>query len=188
VLQRHAHAELVRQRIAARQLSGGQGRRHLSQGEGIAPGALPQKGADLRCRCHARSLDEQCIAGHPVQACHGELRQAGDRVPPGVRFRGGEEQGDPLRVHTPGHENQCVHRLGVEPLDVIHDAQQRLMFGEFGEQAQDRQRDQEPVAALGGNHAQRPFERGRLQGWDGVKVTEGRPKELMQRGERQSGL
>jgi len=69
---------------------------------------------------------------------------------------------DPLRVHSARDEAQGVGRFRIDPLRVVHDAQHRTLLGKLREQAERRERDQEPVGALGGSQAERPLEGGRL--------------------------
>ena len=71
-----------------------------------------------------------------------ELRQAGERV---AQLSCREKERDPLRQQTARHEGQHPRGRTIEPLRVINDTQERLLFGGLGQQAKDGQSDQERI-------------------------------------------
>src|SRR5918995_5213546 len=65
-----------------------------------------------------------------------------------LALAGGEEHGDPLRLEPPGDEDERVRGRIVEPLRIVDEAEDRLILGGLGEQAQRRERHEEAVAHL----------------------------------------
>ncbi|MCZ7424197.1 hypothetical protein O7607_00490 [Micromonospora sp. WMMA1949] len=56
-----------------------------------------------------------------------------------------EQEGQPFGPHPSGHEGQDLRRSLIQPLRVVDETQQRLFFGDLGQQVEDGQPDQEPV-------------------------------------------
>ena len=52
---------------------------------------------------------------------------------------------DPLRQQAPRHERQRLRRGPIEPLHIVDQAHERLRLGRLGQQAQDRQGDEEAI-------------------------------------------
>ncbi len=136
----------------------------------------------MRSRRHAGPLDEQGVAREPVQAHHDDLGQIGNRL------GRGQDQRDPLRVHATSHETQGVHRLRIEPLDVVDHAQHRSLLADVGEQAEYGECDQEPAGALRGLEPEGASEGRRLQFGDRREMLEHGPEQLVESGEGESGL
>jgi hypothetical protein len=57
----------------------------------------------------------------------------------------GDEQADPVDVQPASDEGQGVQGLGVQPVGVVDDAQQRSLRGDVRRQGQRAQSDQEAV-------------------------------------------
>ena len=68
---------------------------------------------------------------------------------------GREDHRNRLGQQAPRDEGKCLHRHFVDPLRVIDDAEQGLIVGGCGHQAQHRQPDQETVRALHQRRGQR---------------------------------
>ena len=79
-------------------------------------------------------------------------RQLGHVEGAGIRPRlvvaGGEHDDDPFGEQPPGDEQQRVPGGGVEPLEVVDQAQHRFRLAELGQQRQRPQRHQERVEPL----------------------------------------
>ena len=76
----------------------------------------------------------------------------------------------------------------VEPLEVVDDAQQRLLLGDLRQQAERGQADEEAVGRRAGREAERDPQRVLLRLRERVEAVEQRRAELMQPGERQLHL
>ena len=71
-----------------------------------------------------------------------ELRQTGERV---AQLSRREHERDLLRHETARHKRQGPRGRAVEPLRVINGTQEWLLLGGLGQQAEDRQSDQERI-------------------------------------------
>jgi hypothetical protein len=60
-------------------------------------------------------------------------------------FAYGRDEADPVGVKTTGHEPEHVRRFNVEPVPVVDDAQQRLLFSRPGKQRQCGEPHQEKI-------------------------------------------
>ena len=76
-----------------------------------------------------------------------QLRQAGELVDV-AGLAHGEHQRDPLGQQAPRHERQRLRGGPIEPLRVVDQADERLLLGHLGQQAQDRQADEEAVRGV----------------------------------------
>jgi hypothetical protein len=76
----------------------------------------------------------------------------------------------------------------VEPLLVIHQAEQRVSLGGIGQQAQDGQPDQEAIRCRPGTEAERGPQRGALRRREPLETAQHRPAQLVQPGEREFPL
>ncbi len=141
-----------------------------------------------------RPGEEQLGGGRRREAGEREFGQprCGERA---FAVPGGEEQHDALRLQSAGGEQQCLGGRAVQPLRIVDQAQQRLLGGQFGEQPEDGQAGQQPVAgavlgeseralqgaALRPRQSGDPFEAGREQqaepreGQFGLALHPGRP-------------
>ena len=66
-------------------------------------------------------------------------------MPLAARLADGEDQPDRLGTETARDERQRLGRGRVEPLCVVHDADEGPVFRDLGEQTQGRQADEEPI-------------------------------------------
>ena len=87
-----------------------------------------------------------------------------------------------------GHEGEDLHRRQVEPLLVVHHAQQWSIFGDVGQQAQHGQCDQEPVGWRARADAERRPQGIALRRGQTIEGLEHWRAQLVQRGEGQLHL
>jgi hypothetical protein len=91
---------------------------------------------------HGRRQQRARVAvGEPADD---QLRQAAEIVDVGG-LADGEHHGEPLRQQAPRHERQRLRGGSVEPLHIVDQAHERLHLGRGGQQAQDRQADEEAI-------------------------------------------
>ena len=124
------------------------------------------------------------IGGQPVDH---ELRQPLELVlVAGLAQR--EHQSHPLRQQASRHERERLRRHPIEPLRVVDDAHERLLLGDVGQQAQDRQADQEAIRRRTGAQAERRAQRVALRARQMPETAEHRRAQRMQAGERELHL
>ena len=172
----------------------------------------PEPARQLRRRKPSRQLQQrqrvpprlgQELVGHPLvqsprdhrgherprvgvaQALDHELRQAGEEL---ARLPRAEQHHHRLRHQPSRHEGQHLRGGPVQPLRVVHDAQQRTLLGHLREQAQHRQAHEEPIRHGPVEQAERRRQCVALRCRKPVKAVEHRRAQLMQRGERQLAL
>ena len=80
-------------------------------------------------------------------------------MPLAGRLAHGEHQPDRLRPQTARHERQRLRRRAVEPLRIVDDADQRPLLRRVGQQAQDRQADEEAIRGVALAQTERGAER-----------------------------
>ena len=112
---------------------------------------MPRVSATMRSRTRGSSRPEhdgvQQLAGIGVgQPADDEFGQPGEGTGPAPAY--GEHQRDRLRHQSSGDEAERLHRHLVEPLRVVDHAEQGLVVGGGGHQAQRGQPDQEAVRGL----------------------------------------
>ena len=88
----------------------------------------------------------------------------------------------------PGDEAEDHSRGGVQPLSVLHETEQRPLFGRGGQQAEHGEADEEAIRHVTGCQAQRDIQRVSLRLRESVELVEQRRAELMDPGERQLHL
>jgi len=76
-----------------------------------------------------------------------------------------EHQPDPLRQEPARDERKRLRRHAIKPLRIVHDAQQRLLLANIGEQAQHRQTHHEPIRCRPRNQPERRAQRVALRAW-----------------------
>ena len=175
-------------RLGARQLRLAQGRGELEQRQRIAARLDDEPVAYLGRERDARVAIDQGpgrLLSEPAQA---ELREPGRLEAPKLTLPGGEQDHDALGLEPPGDEDECVRGRVVEPLRIVDEAQERSLFGGFGEQAQDCERDEEAVVASLCRQAERPLEGGGLRLRQALDVLEDGANDLVQGGERELRL
>ena len=90
---------------------------------------------------------------------------------------------DPLRQEPARHERERLRGHPVEPLRVVDDAHERLLLGGVGQQAQDRQPDEEAIRRRSGAQAERRAQRVALRARQVLETVEHRRAQRMQAGE-----
>jgi hypothetical protein len=108
-----------------------------------------------------------------VQAGDDQFRELAERLV-GPDRPGREHQCDRLGQQPPGHEGERVRGGLVEPLGVIDEADQGLLLGDVGQQAQDGQTDQEAVRRVAVLQAERGAQRVPLRAGQTVEAGEER--------------
>jgi hypothetical protein len=93
-----------------------------------------------------------------------------------------------LREKPPSHEPQDLEGGAVEPLSVLHDAEEGLLFGDLGQERQCSESDEETVRCGPGREAERDAQRVSLWRWKPVEAVQHRRTELMEPRERQLHL
>ena len=86
------------------------------------------------------------------------------------------------------HERERLRRHPVEPLRVVDDAYERLLLGGVGQQAQDRQPDEEAIRWRSGAQAERRAQRVALRARQLPETVEHLRAQRMQAGERELHL
>ncbi len=76
-----------------------------------------------------------------------------------------EHQPNRLRQQAPRHERERLDGHPVKPLRVVDDADERLVLGHVGQQAEDGQADQEAIRRRTCAHAERDVQRVTLRDW-----------------------
>ena len=114
-----------------------------------------------------------------------KLRQSSEQV---ARRSRGEYERDLLRQQAASHERERPRRCTVQPLRVIDNSQQRSLSGSLGQQAEDRQSDQEGVRRGSRDESERDAKRLVLRLWEALYKLEERGAQLLNRGERELHL
>ena len=141
--------------------------------------ALVERTRHHRLEQHARIL--------VLQPAEDELRQTVEG-PLAGGLAHGQDQPHRLRTEPPRHERERLRRGGVEPLRVIHDADQRPLLRHVGQQAQDRQADQEALRSVTVAHAEGRAERSALRTGKALEPIHERRTQLLQPRERELHL
>ena len=114
-----------------------------------------------------------------IQPADGELRQP-LKMPLAARLAHGEHQPDRLRTETARDERQRLRRGHVEPLRVVHDADERSVFRDVGEQTEDRQTDEEPIRRIAVAQTERDAKRIALRAGKALDAIQKRRAQLLQ--------
>jgi len=93
-----------------------------------------------------------------------------------------------LRQQTAGDEREGQRRGLIQPLRVVHDAQQGTFLGRLGHQAEHGEADQETIRRRPRGQTEHRPQRVTLGAGQPLKTTEQRYAQLMQAGERQLHL
>ena len=178
---RAVHAEPACQlgrRPAAREL---QQRQRVAAGLGDDPVA---HALVERTRQHAV---QQRLRIDVVQASDGEL---GEPVEMRLTGRVAHREHEPERLgpEPAGDEGERLRRGAVEPLRVVHHTQQRPVLCRVGEQAQDREADEEPIWSVAAAQAERGAQRVALRAGKPVDPIHERGAQLLQPRERELHL
>ena len=171
----------------ARELRRRQPARQLDQRERVAARLAEDPGPHpLVERPRDRRVQQQpgVVGGQPLDH---ELRQPFEHVlVAGLAQR--EHQSHPLGQQPARHERERLRGHPVEPLRVVDDAHERLLLGGVGQQAQDRQPDQEAIRRRSGAQAERRAQRVALRARQMPETVEHRRAQRMQAGERELHL
>ena len=114
-----------------------------------------------------------------IQPADGELWQPLE-VTLAARLAHGEDQPYRLRTETARDEREPLCRGRVEPLRVVHDADEGSVFGDVGEQTQDRQADEEPIWRIAVAQAERGAKRIALRAGKALGAIQERRTQLLQ--------
>jgi hypothetical protein len=181
-----------RQRVGKRgptgELVGVQRRRQLEQRQWIALGGRDQAVTDVRREPGWESFGQQHAGGVGVQSCEVKLLDTRRRERMDVVVADGDQAHNSLGLEPSGSEGECVSRRMVQPLRIVHQADQGPLLGDLREQTQDAHTNQEAVGALGGGEPEGTLQGGRLGTWKPLDMVEHGPDELMQGRERQLRL
>jgi hypothetical protein len=169
--------------------SGGQLRRlqapgQLEQGERVSVGLGDDPVAHPSVEPARDDRGEQ-LAGVPGgQALDAELGEALE-----LRRRAGltdrDENGDGLRVQPARSDCQHLGRRLVEPLGVLDDAQERLLFGDVGQEAENGEAHEKAIRCGARGQPEGGAQRVALGPRQMLEPVEHLPTELMHTGERQ---
>ena len=131
-----------RQAKPTRELRRGQPSRQLQQSERVATclGNDPLQHRFIQPSRQDRLQQRSRIT--TAQGRNLDLRQTGERV---ARLSSSEHERDLLRKETAGREPKHLRRSAIQPLRVIDDTYEWLLLGSLGQEAEDRQSDQEPI-------------------------------------------
>ncbi len=159
----------------------------FQQREGIAAGLGEDAVADpLVHRAFGARVQQRAGVG-VVQPAQRQLGQAGQVVVSPL-LTGGEDQSQRFGEHPSRHERQRLRGDPVEPLGVVHEAEQRSPGGHVGQQPEHGQADQEPVRGRPRAHPERRGQRFRLRRREGAGVSEEGRAQLVQSRERKLHL
>jgi hypothetical protein len=174
-----------RQAKSARELRRAQPARQLQQGQRI-PVRL---GDDPLQHAFVQSSWQDRLEQRPrmtmTQRRHVKLRQTGERV---AQLSRREHERDLLRKEPARHKGDGSLRRTVEPLRVIDQAQERLLLGGLGKQAQDRQPHQETIRRWPSTEPERDAQRVVLGVRKALHELEERRAQLLNRREREFHL
>ncbi len=107
-----------------------------------------------------------------------KLGQSRERV---TQLASREHERDLLRQQAAGHERERARRCTIEPLPVIHDAQQRPLLGRLREQTEGRQSDEKRVRSLSRGQPEGHAERIALGLGQALRAFEDRRAQLLER-------
>jgi len=115
------------------------------------------------------------------QPAHDQVRQAREHGLLVARPEG-EDHGEGLRPEPAGDELEHLHRGPVQPLHVVHHADERFLLGDHDEQVQDRQAEQKRIRHGARPDAERGAESVPLRGGKLSSSVEERAAQLVQAG------
>jgi hypothetical protein len=99
----------------------------------------------LGSECLAESLLEEAASCLVVQGAEVEVVQPGTVKEAELPLAGSEEHCDALRLEPPGGEDERVGRRLIEPVGVVHQAENGTLLRKLGEHAENRDRDEEAI-------------------------------------------
>ena len=101
-------------------------------------------------------------------------------MPLAARLALSEDQPDRLRTETARDEGQRLRGSRVEPLRVVHDADEWSLFRNVRQQTQHRQADEEPIRRAAVTQTERSAKRTALRAGKVVQAIEERLAQLLQ--------
>ena len=138
------------------------------RGRASRASGLPRVSATTRSRTRSSSGPGTAIWSNARASASSSPRSSSSGKPRSWscgRVAYSEHQRDRLRQHATRDKGEHARRSVVEPLEVVHDAEQRALPGVGRQQAERRQRDQELVRGIAGGLArERPWTASRC-GW-----------------------
>ena len=182
-----SHRYVLRQPEAARQLGLRQPAGELQQCEWVAAGLGDNSIADTLVQRAREDGRQQRTGIVVVQAADRELRQA-EQLLLVSWLTDREHDGDRLRQQPASDEGERLRGGAVEPLSIIDQAEQPLLLGDVGEQAEHREGDQKTIRRVPRAQAERGAKRIALGLGQMSKPVWHLRAELMQAGERQLHL
>ena len=162
------------------------------RGSSRSASGLPWLSARMRSRTPGSSAPGTDVSRSPpasrlLSPCTTKLREPGqDGLLVGLAD--GEHHGHGFDPQPAGDELQRLHRRPVQPLGVVHDAEQGLFLGDLAEQGQDGQPHQEAVGRGAGPQAEGRPEGVALRAREPVQPLQVRAAELVQAGVRELHL
>jgi hypothetical protein len=161
--------------------------RELQQGKRIAASLLndPVKNALVDPARNDRRQQRPCVC--VVEPPQRQLGQAGKRVP-GARLADGEHKRDRLRQEPSSDELERLGRRVVRPLQIVHQAQERLVLRRGRQHAECGERDEEAIRRIAGRQAQRDAKGDPLRLGERVQPVEHLRAQLVQARVRQLHL
>src|SRR5262249_21403045 len=123
-----------------------------------------------------------------VEALDPQRRQTGRLETALLSLADGEYHRDPFRLDPPSREEQGARRRVVQPLGVVDETHQRPFLRELGEDAEERERDEERIGARRGREPEGGAERVRLRLGQLLERRQLAAEELVEPGEGELGL
>jgi hypothetical protein len=161
---------------SAGELGGPPGTRQLEQREGVAVALGDELVTDGSIQGAVHILEQQRAGIAVAESMDRQRGQPGEDVV-AAAGAGRAHQRDPLGQKTPGDEPQDLRGSLVEPLRVVHKADQWVLLGGLGHEGQGGQPHHEPVGGVAGTQPEH-----RRQG---VPLGDGEPVEVVQQGRAQ---
>jgi len=143
--------ERLRQAEATRQLGGREAARQLEQGQRVPPGFGQDPLPDLLIE---RPRHDRAQQGPGVGLPESLDSEPGDSLEVLARLAGGERQQHALGLEPTSGEGERLRRGPVQPLAVVHHADERPLRRRLRQQAQDGQADEEAIGRRPGTDAQ----------------------------------
>jgi hypothetical protein len=184
-LRRNVHC--VGKGKAAGQFGRSQPARQFQERERVAAGFRDDPVTDRCIQATGDDGGEEGVGGFVVKTRKAQLREAHQLVLI-ARLADREHDPDRLREQASRNESEDLRRGGVEPLSVVHHAEERLFLREVGQQAERGQRDEKGVRRLPRRVTERDAQRVSLRLREHVDLGQHRSAQLMQASERQFHL
>ena len=143
------------------------------RGSSSSASGLPRVSATMRSRTRSssgpvRTASSSARASPASSPATTSSASSAKRRSP-ARLAHGEDQPDRLGLQAARHEGERLRRRRVEPLRVVHDADERPLLRRVRQQAQDRQPDQEAVRGVAVAQPERGAERVALRAGEALE-------------------